>query len=79
MYSALVAWGTLNSRRASSPLIRLVEGVERWMVPDHSQGVLPQNWGRTGQNRTVIYMVLKAKANDTGKMQALICDEFRGP
>ncbi|GFU62472.1 uncharacterized protein TNCV_2594091 [Trichonephila clavipes] len=37
-------WGTLNSSRAISPLERLVEGeesVER--LPEHSQGVLPQN------------------------------------
>ncbi|GFT12824.1 uncharacterized protein TNCV_5095511 [Trichonephila clavipes] len=30
MYSAFAAWGTLNSRRAASPLVRLVEGKERW-------------------------------------------------
>ncbi|GFW18653.1 integrase catalytic domain-containing protein [Trichonephila clavipes] len=29
MYSAFAAWGTLNSRRATSPLVRLVEGEER--------------------------------------------------
>ncbi|GFW97408.1 uncharacterized protein TNCV_4990851 [Trichonephila clavipes] len=29
--------GTLNSRRAASPLMWLVEGVERWDVPDHPQ------------------------------------------
>ncbi|GFY08251.1 hypothetical protein TNCV_1356591 [Trichonephila clavipes] len=27
--------GTLNSHRAASPLVRLVEGEERWEVPDH--------------------------------------------
>ncbi|GFU06306.1 uncharacterized protein TNCV_4765991 [Trichonephila clavipes] len=32
--------GTLNSRRAASPLLRLVEGEERWEAPDHPQGVL---------------------------------------
>ncbi|GFW09752.1 hypothetical protein TNCV_868141 [Trichonephila clavipes] len=26
--------GTLNSRRAASPLVRLVEGDERWEAPD---------------------------------------------
>ncbi|GFS72752.1 hypothetical protein TNCV_1421341 [Trichonephila clavipes] len=26
--------GTLNSRRAASPLVRLVEGEERWKTPD---------------------------------------------
>ncbi|GFV41978.1 uncharacterized protein TNCV_2751591 [Trichonephila clavipes] len=35
--------GTLNSRRAASPLVRLVEREERWEAPDHPQGVLPQN------------------------------------
>ncbi|GFW04262.1 uncharacterized protein TNCV_2670261 [Trichonephila clavipes] len=35
---------TLNSRRAASPLVRLVEGEERWEVPDHLQVVLYQNW-----------------------------------
>ncbi|GFV58952.1 hypothetical protein TNCV_1804901 [Trichonephila clavipes] len=27
--------GTLNSRRAASPLVWLVERVERWEAPDH--------------------------------------------
>ncbi|GFS60459.1 hypothetical protein TNCV_947071 [Trichonephila clavipes] len=43
------------------------------------QGVLPQNWGETEQNRTVTYMVLKAKANDRRKSLALNRYEFRGP
>ncbi|GFU18236.1 hypothetical protein TNCV_1389021 [Trichonephila clavipes] len=30
--------GTLNSRRAVSPLVRLVEGEERWDATDHPQG-----------------------------------------
>ncbi|GFY24279.1 uncharacterized protein TNCV_1013281 [Trichonephila clavipes] len=33
--------GTLNSRRAVSPLVRLVEGEERWEAPDHLQVVEP--------------------------------------
>ncbi|GFW29880.1 hypothetical protein TNCV_3937471 [Trichonephila clavipes] len=28
---------TLNSRRATSPLVRLLEGEERWEVPDNLQ------------------------------------------
>ncbi|PRD27174.1 UNVERIFIED_CONTAM: hypothetical protein NCL1_36120 [Trichonephila clavipes] len=27
--------GTLNSRQAASPLVKLVEGEERWEAPDH--------------------------------------------
>ncbi|GFY34328.1 hypothetical protein TNCV_2506311 [Trichonephila clavipes] len=56
-YSELV--GTLNSRRAASPLVWLVEGEERWEAPDQPQGFLPLNWGATEKNRTVICMVLK--------------------
>ncbi|GFW82381.1 uncharacterized protein TNCV_3818611 [Trichonephila clavipes] len=70
--------GTLNSRRAASPLVRLVEGEERWEAPDHSQGVLPQNCGETELNRSVTCMVLKATANDMRHL-ALYHDEFRGP
>ncbi|GFT70454.1 hypothetical protein TNCV_2658771 [Trichonephila clavipes] len=33
-------------------------------APDSTQGVLPQNWGGTELNHTVICMVLKATAND---------------
>ncbi|GFV62254.1 uncharacterized protein TNCV_985181 [Trichonephila clavipes] len=47
--------GTLNSRRAASPLVRLVEGEEGWKASDHSQSVLPQNWGETEPNRFVTY------------------------
>ncbi|GFW77327.1 uncharacterized protein TNCV_924431 [Trichonephila clavipes] len=34
--------GTLNSRRAASPLVRLVEGEDRREASDHPQSVLPQ-------------------------------------
>ncbi|GFU86341.1 uncharacterized protein TNCV_2116941 [Trichonephila clavipes] len=56
--------GTLNSRRAAGPLVRLVEGEERWKASDHPQSVLPLNWGRSKPIRTVTYVVLKATAND---------------
>ncbi|GFW12063.1 uncharacterized protein TNCV_4531281 [Trichonephila clavipes] len=79
MYSAFVAGGTLYSRRAASPIVRLMEGEERWKVPDHSQGVLTPYWGETEQNHTVICMVLTAKANDRRKILALSRNEFRGP
>ncbi|GFU79860.1 uncharacterized protein TNCV_577401 [Trichonephila clavipes] len=35
---------TLNSHRAASPLVRLMEVVESWEAPHNHQGVLPQNW-----------------------------------
>ncbi|GFW17370.1 uncharacterized protein TNCV_3905801 [Trichonephila clavipes] len=66
----IVPWrygGTLNSSRAASPLVWLVEGKERWETPDHPQGFLLLNWDGTEQNRTVTCMVLKAKANDRCK------------
>ncbi|GFU63640.1 uncharacterized protein TNCV_4588451 [Trichonephila clavipes] len=78
MYSAFAAGGTLNSRRAASSLVRLVEGEERWNAPDHPQGVLPLNWGETELNRSVTCMVLKATANDRRHL-ALCHDEFPGP
>ncbi|GFV46904.1 DUF4817 domain-containing protein [Trichonephila clavipes] len=61
MYSAFSAWGTPKSLRAASPLVRLGQGKERWEAPDHTQGVLPQNWGGIEQNRSVTCMLLKAK------------------
>ncbi|GFX72187.1 uncharacterized protein TNCV_1954631 [Trichonephila clavipes] len=70
--------GTLNSRRAASPLVRLVEGEERWEASDHPQSVLSLNWGGIEPNRTVTCMVLKATANDKRHL-ALCHDEFRGP
>ncbi|GFW50863.1 uncharacterized protein TNCV_3591451 [Trichonephila clavipes] len=70
--------GTLNSRRTASPLVRLVEGEERWESSDHPQSVLPLNWGGIEPNRTVTCMVLKATAND--RRHLVLChDEFRGP
>ncbi|GFX68423.1 uncharacterized protein TNCV_3998551 [Trichonephila clavipes] len=56
--------GTLNSHQATSTLVRLVEGEERWKAPVHLQGVLPQNWDGIEPNCTVTCMVLKAMAND---------------
>ncbi|GFV02031.1 hypothetical protein TNCV_535391 [Trichonephila clavipes] len=45
--TVFAAWGTLNSRRAATPLMRLVDRGEKWEIPDPSQGVLHQNWGGT--------------------------------
>ncbi|GFX24557.1 uncharacterized protein TNCV_3343371 [Trichonephila clavipes] len=56
--------GTLNSHRAASLLVRLVDEEDRWEVPDHPQGVLPQNWGEAELNRPVTCMVLKAIMDD---------------
>ncbi|GFU92876.1 transposable element Tcb1 transposase [Trichonephila clavipes] len=71
--------GTLNSHRAASLHVRLVEREERWEAPGHPQGFLPLNWGATKLNRTVTCMVLKAKANDRPKNLALSRNEFHGP
>ncbi|GFS97332.1 uncharacterized protein TNCV_1824901 [Trichonephila clavipes] len=79
MYSAFRHVGTLNSRRAASPLVRLVEGKERWETLVHPQGVLPRSWGETELNRSVTCMVLKAKVKDRHKNLALCRGEFRGP
>ncbi|GFV25039.1 uncharacterized protein TNCV_885051 [Trichonephila clavipes] len=68
--------GTLNSREAASPLVKLVEGEEKWEAPDHPQGILSLNWGETELNRSVTRMVLKA--NDKRHF-ALSREEFRGP
>ncbi|GFX72175.1 uncharacterized protein TNCV_1954511 [Trichonephila clavipes] len=70
--------GTLNSRRVTSPLVRLVEGEERWEAFDHPQSVLPLNWGGIEPNRSVTCTVLEATANDRRHL-ALCQDEFRGP
>ncbi|GFX37581.1 hypothetical protein TNCV_3201051 [Trichonephila clavipes] len=60
----------LNSHRAASPLVRLVEGEERWEAPDHLQDVLPQNWGGTEQKHAVTCMELKITTN--GMRQYLV-------
>ncbi|GFT19560.1 cullin-4A [Trichonephila clavipes] len=70
--------GTLNSRWAASPLVRFVEGEERWVTPDLPQGVLPQNWDETELNCSVTCMVRKATANDRIHL-ALSHEGFRGP
>ncbi|GFW01983.1 uncharacterized protein TNCV_1148631 [Trichonephila clavipes] len=66
---------TLNSRRATSPLVKLGEGGDKWEAPDHPQGVLPQNWGETELSHSVTCMVLKAMANDRRHL-ALCHDDF---
>ncbi|GFW82333.1 uncharacterized protein TNCV_3818141 [Trichonephila clavipes] len=78
MYSACTAGCTLNSRLAVSPLVRLVEGEERWEASDHPQSVLPLNWGVIEPNSAVTSTVIKATANDRHHL-ALCHDEYRGP
>ncbi|GFS70635.1 zinc finger protein [Trichonephila clavipes] len=63
---------------SSSPLVRLVEGEERWDALDHFPCIIPPNWGGNEPNRTVTSMVLKATANN--RRQLAFCnDEFCGP
>ncbi|GFW38741.1 uncharacterized protein TNCV_3881081 [Trichonephila clavipes] len=69
--------GTQNSRRAASPLVRLVKGEERLEASDHPQSVLPLNWGGIEPNHTVTCIVLKATANDRRHL-AFGHDEFSG-
>ncbi|GFX80377.1 uncharacterized protein TNCV_3931301 [Trichonephila clavipes] len=57
---------TVNSRRASSPLVRLAKVEGRWEAPDHPQDILPQNWRGRGRVNSYshLYGVLKSTAND---------------
>ncbi|GFS61207.1 hypothetical protein TNCV_3104681 [Trichonephila clavipes] len=43
----VLSWhgGTLNSRRAASPLMRLVAGDQRWETPDCPPGCPPSKFG----------------------------------
>ncbi|GFX59902.1 hypothetical protein TNCV_4984151 [Trichonephila clavipes] len=59
----LLHGGTLNSRRAARPLIKLAEKGEKRDAPDSLQVILPQNWGRTKSDHTVTCIMLKATAN----------------
>ncbi|GFV70229.1 uncharacterized protein TNCV_843481 [Trichonephila clavipes] len=56
--------GTLYSRRAASPFVRLVKGKRGRRSPDHPQGILLQNCVGTELYHSVTCMVLKAMAND---------------
>ncbi|GFU85664.1 uncharacterized protein TNCV_5126731 [Trichonephila clavipes] len=67
-----------KSRRATSPLKRLVKGEEKREAPDQPQDVLLQNWGENELNRSVTCMVLTATVNDR-RYLALHHDEFSGP
>ncbi|GFY22097.1 uncharacterized protein TNCV_3297411 [Trichonephila clavipes] len=47
--------GTLNSHRAASPLVKLVEEKERWEAPNHPR-YSPSKWGETELNHSVTCM-----------------------
>ncbi|GFV31761.1 uncharacterized protein TNCV_2098201 [Trichonephila clavipes] len=70
--------GTLNSRRSASSLGRLVEGKERWEIPDLSQGVLSQNWGGNEPKRTLSCMLLKSMTNYKHTNQSFAIMNFVG-
>ncbi|GFW21743.1 SCAN domain-containing protein 3 [Trichonephila clavipes] len=72
-YESLLLQSEPSSRKSS----REVGGREVG-GPDHSQSVLPLNWGGTVPNRTVTCMVLKDTVNDRRHV-AYCHDEFRGP
>ncbi|GFX81416.1 hypothetical protein TNCV_142661 [Trichonephila clavipes] len=69
---------TLNSRRASSPLVRLMEREERWDAPHHLQGILFQSWVESEPNRSVACMVLQATANDRHAIKPFAMMNFVG-
>ncbi|GFW98985.1 hypothetical protein TNCV_1782041 [Trichonephila clavipes] len=71
MYSAFVAWGTLNSRLATSPVLRLAEREEKCSI-------LSQNWDGNESNRTFTCMVLKATDNDRRTIQPFAMMNFVG-
>ncbi|GFV27108.1 hypothetical protein TNCV_4853451 [Trichonephila clavipes] len=57
---AFVAWGTLNSRRAARPLVRLVEGEEGWEILDPPPGC---SFSKLGWNRAKSYCHLYGAQN----------------
>ncbi|GFX41593.1 uncharacterized protein TNCV_3109891 [Trichonephila clavipes] len=69
---------TLNSHRAASHFVRLVEEEVRWEAPDLPQVSSLKIGGGNEPNHTVTCMVIKATANDRRHL-ALCHDEFRGP
>ncbi|GFX72433.1 cullin-4A [Trichonephila clavipes] len=56
--------GTLNRRRAASPLVRLITGDKRWETLTVPQGVLPHNLGGIELNRTVTCMARKVTVSN---------------
>ncbi|GFX05636.1 hypothetical protein TNCV_3435401 [Trichonephila clavipes] len=68
--------GILNSFQTSNPLVKSVEGEEKWQEPDHPHDALPQNWGETKSNPIVTCMVC---SNLQLANPAIHRDEFHGP
>ncbi|GFT37795.1 hypothetical protein TNCV_4128681 [Trichonephila clavipes] len=73
MYSTFAAGGYSNSCRPANPLVMLVEGEEKWEVPDPSPGCSPSKlrWNQA-KNCTVTCMVPKATANDSRTSSPLL-------
>ncbi|GFY23426.1 hypothetical protein TNCV_3941191 [Trichonephila clavipes] len=65
--------GALNSRQAASPLVRWMEGEERWEAPP---GVSPS---KLEWNRAKSYCRLRDARSQGVKILALSRDEFRWP
>ncbi|GFU89777.1 hypothetical protein TNCV_4116671 [Trichonephila clavipes] len=79
MFGAFAARVYSKYRRAASPLVKLIEGKERWELPGRPPMCVPSKLGRTEPNRIVTGMVLKATSNNRRKSLALCRDEFHIP
>ncbi|GFW57837.1 uncharacterized protein TNCV_2927561 [Trichonephila clavipes] len=71
--------GTLNNRRAASPLVRLVEGEERWEAPDHTPRVFSLKIGLEPSQNVLSPECCLILWLTTDVHSALCRDEFRGP
>ncbi|GFV23558.1 uncharacterized protein TNCV_1906861 [Trichonephila clavipes] len=71
--------GTLNSRRAASPLVWLVEGEERWDALDHPQVSSLKIGVETSPIVLSPAWCSKLRLTTGVKILALSRDEFRGP
>ncbi|GFW84120.1 hypothetical protein TNCV_4877831 [Trichonephila clavipes] len=77
MYSAVTAWGTLNSRRVASPLAWLVEGEERREALITSR-VFSLKIG-VKASQIILSPAWCSKLRLMAGVHALCHDEFRGP
>ncbi|GFV34112.1 hypothetical protein TNCV_3630771 [Trichonephila clavipes] len=70
---------TRHSNRVPSPLVRLVEGEEKWEAPNNPQDVLSHNWG--GTKRQIVQSpvwCLRLRLT-RGEFLNPCRNEFRGP